>query len=71
MAQYIVISQEVAETNVGLRRGVDTFNYAVTLDGRYVCNANALEDFGDILLQGAPIITLTDDDFPPIVIDYP
>lgn len=71
MAQYIVISQQVAETNVGLRRGVDTFNYAITLDGRYVCSANALEDFGDILPQGTPIITLTDADFPPIVIDYP
>ncbi len=71
MAQYIVISQEVAETNVGLRRGVDTFNYAITLDGRYVCNANALQDFGDILPQGTPIITLTDDDFPPIVVNCP
>lgn len=71
MSQYIVISKQVAEDNKGLQRDVDTFNYAITLDGRYVCSANSLVHFSDILPTNPEIITLTDSDFPPIKIDYP
>lgn len=71
MPEYILISKETAETNLGLTRGQDSFNYAVTKDGRYVTSANALESFADILPPNPEIVTLTDDDFPPIVIDYP
>lgn len=71
MHEYIFISKEVAEANIGLRRGQDSFNYAVTKNGEYVTSANSLITFSDILSSNSEIVSLTDDDFPPIVIDYP
>lgn len=61
--EYILLTAEVAQANKGLKRGDVVFNYAVTLDGRYVCSKNSLEVFPDILTN-PQIIELTNIDFP-------
>lgn len=61
--EYIVLTEEQALTNKGLKRGEVEFNYAITLDGRYVCSKNSLEIFSDILVN-PQIVDLSNDNFP-------
>lgn len=61
--EYILLTEQQAITNKGLKRGEITFNYAVTLDGRYVCSRNSLDVFADILTN-PQFVTLSNTDFP-------
>jgi len=61
--EYVLLTEEQAFFNKGLKRGEIEFNYAITLDGRYVCSKNSLEVFGDILIN-PQIIELTNENFP-------
>ncbi len=46
--EYILLTQEQSITNKGLKKEGIEFNYAITLDGRYVCSKNSLDIFSDI-----------------------
>ena len=61
--EYILLTQQQAETNKGLKRGEIVFNYAITLDGKYVCSRNSLDTFSDILVN-PQFVTLSNSDFP-------
>jgi hypothetical protein len=61
--EYILLTQEQATQNKGIKRGQIEFNYATTLDGRYVCSKNSLDNFSDILVN-VEFLTLDNSDFP-------
>lgn len=60
--EYILLSEEIALSNKGLVKSGVEFNYATTLDNRYVCSKNSLVTFPEIL-SSLPIIELTNNDF--------
>lgn len=67
---YLVINQQFAQAYEGYTVGDVTFNYAVTLQGEYVCALNSLDEFPELFenspyLFGLPVVELTLDDFPP------
>lgn len=67
---YIIIPQEFAEDMAGTESTVKPgsfFGYAVTIDGRYVCSANSLDDFPNQFaeLGEMTVVSLGSSDFPP------
>lgn len=61
--EYILLTQEQSITNKGLKKEGIEFNYAITLDGRYVCSKNSLDIFSDILVD-VEFVTLDNTNFP-------
>ena len=69
MTRYLVINQQFAQANENYTRDGMTFNYAITLQGDYVCAENSIVEFPELFenspyLFGLPVVELTVDDFP-------
>lgn len=47
-SQYIEVPQSWAENHKWYARGDNRFNYAITKDGRAVCDPNSMDEFKDL-----------------------
>jgi hypothetical protein len=45
---YYMIPQVFAQGNAGYIKGENQFNYAITIDDRFVCSANSREEFPEL-----------------------
>jgi len=63
---FILLTQAFCEQYKGYRQGANVFNYAVTIDGRFVAALNTLSAFSELFPADytPEVITIMPEEFP-------